>query len=350
VKLQMSIYGSNSSWGDQCGNSNQSPINLSQSASKPCDLLCDLVFDDAYISQANVIVSDEGLILQSQTGLGSCKYNGDSYNCQTLLVTHPSHHTIENIQADGEIIAIFNNPTGGILCVSSLFRVNPTQTSSSHFFNAFVPYANPNEPFTSISLGEQWGLFMMVPPAGAYFVYDGSLVVPPCQSATWVVFKSMINIDSNDFALLVKNVVPGSRPTQPVGDRTVYFNDVEQLSGGPMPHDGKTYMRCKRSGKKNEVKQIQPAGLKTKEEKHSKVKKWVDKQLEVNGFMDILGFFVQIISLVAGIYFAFDYRNDTRFMLPIVYGQKAAKWLRSLFGFESSSANFSTSVSSSPPV
>lgn len=341
----MSIYGSSSSWGDQCGTSNQSPVNLSQSTTKPCDLLCDLVFDDAYISQANVIVSDEGLILQSQTGLGSCKYNGDSYNCQTLLVTHPSHHTIENIQADGEVIAIFNSPTGGLLCVSSLFRVNPTQTPSSHFFNAFVPYANPSAPFTSISLGEQWGLFMMVPPVGSYFVYDGSLVVPPCQSTKWVVFKSMINIDSNDFALLVKNVIPGSRPLQAVGDRTVYFNDTEQLSGGPMPRDGKTYMRCKRSGKKNEVKQIQPAGLNEKKEKDSKVKKWIDKQLEINSFMDILSFIVQIASIGLGIYYAFQVRDDSRVMLPIVYGQKAAVWLRSLFGFERSSTPTYTSAS-----
>lgn len=311
-------------------------MNLSQSTTKPCDLLCDLVFDDAYISQANVIVSDEGLILQSQTGLGSCKYAGESYNCQTLLVTHPSHHTIENIQADGEVIAIFNSPTGGLLCVSSLFRVNPTQTSSTHFFNAFVPYANPSSPYTSISLGEQWGLFMMVPPAGSYFVYDGSLVVPPCQPTKWVVFKSMINIDSNDFALLVKNVVPGSRPVQAVGSRTIYFNDVEQLPGGPMPHDGKTYMRCKRSGKKNDVKPIQPAGVKEKEEKHSKVKKWIDAQLEVNSFMDILGVILQLVSIGLGIYYAFQLRSDPRTMILLVWGQKAAKWLRSFFVSDSS--------------
>lgn len=352
----MSIYGSSSSWTDQCGGSNQSPINLAQSIAKPCDLLCDLVFDDAYISQANVIVSDEGLILQSQTGLGSCKFNGDSYNCQTLLITHPSHHTIENIQADGEVVAIFNSPTGGLLCVSSLFRVNPTQTSSSHFFNAFVPYADPSVPFTSVSLGEQWGLFMMVPPVSSYFVYDGSLVVPPCQSTKWVVFKSMINIDSNDFALLVKNVVPGSRPVQALGTRDLYFNDVEQLPGGPMPKDGKAYMRCKRSGKKNEVKQIQPAGAKEKKEKEpSAISKWVERQLKVNSMMEIFAFVIKIGAIFMGLKYAtstagyslhFGFppiqkvagAGDPRIMTPIRWGEKVAAWLRSLFGLESSSS------------
>ena len=343
----MSIYGSSSSWTDQCGTSNQSPINLAQSTTKPCDLLCELVFDDAYISQANVIVSDEGLILQSQTGLGSCKFNGDSYNCQTLLVTHPSHHTIENIQADGEVVAIFNSPTAGLLCVSTLFRVNPTQSSATHFFNAFVPYANPSVPSTSISLGEQWGLFMMVPPTGSYFVYDGSLVVPPCQPTKWVVFKSMINIDSNDFALLVKNVTPGSRPVQPVGTRDVFFNDTEQLPGGPMPHDGKTYTRCKRSGKKNEVKTIQPAGLNDKKEKKpNAIVKWVQRQVEINSFMDVLATVIKLAAVILGFWYAWSSRDDPRAMVPILWGQKAAVWLRSLVGLERSSANIVTSTSS----
>lgn len=346
----MSIYGSSSTWGDQCGNSNQSPINLAQSTAKPCDLLCDLVFDDAYISQANVIVSDEGLILQSQTGLGSCKYGGDSYNCQTLLVTHPSHHTIENIQADGEVVAIFNSPSGGLLCVSSLFRVNPTQNSSTHFFNAFVPYANPSAPFTSISLGEQWGLFMMVPPTGSYFVYDGSLVVPPCQATKWIVFKSMINIDSNDFALLVKNVSPGSRPVQPVGSRQIYFNDVEQLPGGPMPHDGKTYMRCKRSGKKNDVKQIKQAPLKeNKEHKPNAISRWVQKQYENNQIMGWITVLIQLVAVGFGAWYAWTNRDDPRALEPIKWGQKGAAWLRSLFGF-SNSYSGPVATSSSLPV
>ena len=134
----MSIFTSSSSWGGSCSSINQSPINLSQSSAKPCDLLCELVFDDAYIPSASVSVSNEGLVLQSTSGLGSCKFNGEGYTCQYILVNHPSHHTIENIQADAEVIAIFKSGSK-ILCISSLVRVNPAQTSSTHFFNSFIP-------------------------------------------------------------------------------------------------------------------------------------------------------------------------------------------------------------------
>lgn len=333
----MSIYNSSSSWGGQCQNSGQSPINLAQSVSKPCDLLCELVFDDAYISQANVIVSDEGLILHSDSGLGSCKFNGEGYTCKDVLVTHPSNHTVENIQADAEVIAIFTNPTGSYLCVSSLVRVNPNQTDASHFFNAFVPYANPEAGATSISLGEQWGLFMMAPPTGAYFVYDGSLTTPPCQTTKWVVFKSMINIDPNDFALLVKNVPAGSRPTQSVGDREILFNDTENLPGGPIPKDGKVYIRFKKPKKKTDGAVRQAPLSSTQSSENSKkpwaITRWIKGQLEVNSFLDILS----VVLMVAAAYYAWIYGKKVA-MEPPYYGlyiilkvQALAAWIRNLF-------------------
>jgi carbonic anhydrase len=331
----MSVYSSSTTWGGNCSNPNQSPVNLSQSTSKPCDLLCDLVFDDAFIPQANVMISDEGLVLNSTSGLGSCKFNGEGYTCNTLLLSHPSHHTIETIQADAEVIAIFTNPTGKFLCVSSLIRVNPHQTPSTHFFNAFIPYGNPSADYTPVNLGDNWGLFMMVPPSGSYFVYDGSLVTPPCQTTTWVVFKSMINIDSNDFALLVKNVNPGSRPLQELGNREVFFNDTEQLVGGPMPHDNKTYMKCRRAGKPT-TKPVTsvPLGDKHNEKKPSHLKNasdWVSKQIEINGFMELLSAALMIVSFLVGIRFGWDVSKEDFNLKPMIWGQYIGEKIRWVF-------------------
>jgi carbonic anhydrase len=309
----MSIYASSTSWG--CPSTNQSPVNLSQSSAKPCDLLCELVMDQVQVPQANVMISDEGLILQNTAGLGTCKYNGEGFTCDMVLINHPSHHTIENIQADAEVIAIFTNPSGNYLCVSSLVRVNSSQSTSTQFFNKFVPFANPTEQYTAVNLGDDWGLNMMVPPNGSYYVYDGSMVVPSCQSAKWIVFKSMINIDSNDFALLVKNVTPGSRPIQPLGDREVFFNDSEQLPGGPMPNDNKTYMRCRRLGKsKPEVKDVAPAGAKKEKDKEESKKphpavKWAQDQIAANGILEILNAVLMIVAF----YYGFQYGRDIEF-------------------------------------
>jgi len=274
--------------------------------------------------------------LQSTTSLGSCKFNGEGYTCNNLLLTHPSHHTVENIQADAEVVAFFTNPTGKLLCVSSLVRVNPSETPSSQFFNAFVGYANPSVQYTPVNLGDNWGLFMMVPPAGAYYVYDGSLVVPPCQSTTWVVFKSMINIDSNNFALLVKNVSPGSRPIQALGDREVFFNDVQQLPGGPMPHDNKAYMRCRRVAKKGETKPVQRAPLGEKVDKPgilTHIHKFTSKQIERNGVLALFDVVLMLLSLVLGVYYGYQFGTDVKYtqysLKPILWLQGFASWIKS---------------------
>jgi carbonic anhydrase len=333
----MSIYGSSSSWGGNCSASNQSPINLSQSFAKPCDLLCELVFEDAYISSAAVSVSNEGLVLQSTSGLGSCKFNGEGYTCQMLLITHPSHHTVENIQADVEVVAVFKAGSK-VLCVSALARVNPAQSSSTHFFNSIIPYANSSTESTMVNLGDNWGLFMMIPTNGSYYVYDGSLPVPDCDSAKYIVFKTMINIDPNDFALLTKNVTPGSRPIQGLGDREVFFNDTEQLPGGPIPHDNKTYMRCKRSPRKGgDVKKVtQPdvSGEKSKKTKawHEPITGFAKEQIAANGVISVVDGIILILSLCLGVGMAYYYYSRVPSILILNWvSQYIARWIRSFF-------------------
>lgn len=314
-----------------CKNSNQSPINLSQSGAEPCNILCDLVFDDAYIAQANVAVTQFGLMIASSTNLGSCKYNGHSYSCNLVLVNRPSHHTIDGIQAEGEVIAYFKSPTEGNLCVSSLFRVNPGKTHSIHFFNAFIPYGNSENP-TSISLGEQWGLFMMVPPTGSYYVYDGVTLDGQCSSTKWVVFKHMINIDQNDFALLVRNTKSQFRGIQSLGDRKIFYNDVEQLTGGPMPKDGKTYMRCKRTGRKNnDVKNVSSAPLQENKPSTGMIKtlnEWLFGQIHTNGIISIISFLFSILAIGLGVYYGWKYTGTYDGLTISRWAQKLGEWIR----------------------
>jgi len=293
--------------------------------------MCELVMDDVMVPQANVIVGDEGLIVDNEAGLGSCKFNGEGYTCTKVVVNHPSHHTIENIQADAEVIAIFTNPTGKFLCVSSLVRANSAQTPATHFFNSFVTFADTTKPYTTVNLGENWGLNMMVPPTGSYYVYDGSMVFPGCESAKWVVFKAMINMDPNDFANLVKTNAPGSRSIQPLGDREVFFNDIASLPGGPMPHDNKTYMRCKRLGKKQDVKPVSAPDVKGEKAKAtavSGVTKFVSDMYSKNEAMQVLDVILLICAVTLGAYAAWQTKNADFLVTPAVYTESMASTIR----------------------
>jgi carbonic anhydrase len=293
--------------------------------------MCELVMDDVMVAQANVVVGDEGLIVDNEAGLGSCKFNGEGYTCTKIVVNHPSHHTIENIQADAEVIAIFTNPTGKFLCVSSLVRANSAQTPATHFFNSFVGFGDTTKPYTTVNLGENWGLNMMIPSAGSYYVYDGTSVFPPCVQSKWVVFKAMINMDPNDFANLVKTNAPGSRSIQPLGDREVFFNDIASLPGGPMPHDNKTYMRCKRLGKKQDVKPVSSPdvkGEKSKATAPSGITKFVSDMYSKNEAMQVLDVILLIAAVVLGAYAAFQAKNAEFLVTPAMYTESLGVTIR----------------------
>ena len=310
----MSIFSSQSTWTGACSGANQSPINLSTSIAKPCNMSCDLVFDDGLATTAETALTDEGLFMYGS--LGSCKFRGESYSCIGIVVNHPSHHTIEGVQTDGEIVAFFQKPTGEQLRVSSLFRVNQTETASLSFFKQFVPYAQTTYSKTMLN---NWSIAQMVPPAGAYFVYDGSRLIPGCQPAEWVVFKAMINMDPTDFAFLVKNVQAGSRAVQPLGNREIFFNDVAALSGGPMPHDNKTYMRCRPTGKKGKTIPVQKVDLRTTEAKEreqaskkedpNSVSYHVKKQLSNFSIEEIFMFIVLALCTLGGAYAGYSAFN-----------------------------------------
>jgi hypothetical protein len=294
--------------------------------------------DDGNVSQASVSVSDEGMILESSSGLGSCKFRGESYVCQGLSVNHPSHHTIEGVQADGEVTAIFRKPTGELMCMSTLFRINSAQTPSYGFFKQFIPYAVTTGE-TKVQMRD-WSISSLVPPEASYYVYQGSTLVPPCAPCEWVVFKSMINMDQGDFAYLVRNAEAGSRPVQGLGDREVFFNDTNNVPGGPMPHDNKFYLKLRPTGntKKLETKAVD---LKSnigkskadadEEAKHpttllGQADKAKNDYVATVGTLGLVLAVVAVIAVGVGIYKGYDGSKTTPFTFEFMRGW--AIWTR----------------------
>jgi hypothetical protein len=145
----MSLYTSASAWPDSakaCGAPKQSPINLSQSFAKSCDLLCELVLDDVAVDSAEMIGdSERGLILKYGQAKPTCKFNGDGYTAFQSVMTNPSQHTVEGVQAQAEFITYFSSPAGKQLAVSILVRTMPGDSASVRFFNAFVPFLTQSD-------------------------------------------------------------------------------------------------------------------------------------------------------------------------------------------------------------
>jgi carbonic anhydrase len=304
----MSIF-SNQAWPGACMSANQSPINLSQSSAKPCDLSCSFSFDDMTPPSGEVTISDEGILLLGAKG--SCKFREQTYTCDFISVNHPSHHTLEGVQADGEVVVYCRSPTGDMLMVSALFRVNPNDTPSSSFFKQFVPYAQTTGS-TQVSLNG-WSLKNI--ESGAYYVYSGSSLVPPCVPSECVVFKTMINMDPTDFSFLVRNVQAGSRNIQSLGNRDVFYNE-NSGNNFALPHDNKTYlvMRPLKGNNMKKPKAPRTVDLKTEEAKQlansNEDKKSttaaIKKHVSENPW-EIIGMIVSLLLTIGGVYYAYHH-------------------------------------------
>lgn len=255
----MSIFSSQTSWTGMCAGANQSPIHLSQGSAKPCKGTCDLKVDASNVTSCSVFTSDEGFGMAART-LGSCTYNNMSYNCYLLTINHPSHHTIEkNSQADGEVVAHFRSAQGDNLQVCVQFYVNPSPGPSIDFFKQIIPYVDTQSEYSVNLTG--WSLQQMIPDDGSYYMYDGSTMNPPCMPAETIVFKSSINIDQTDFALLVNKVTAGSRSIQALGNREIFYNDGADT--GFLPHDNKTYLVMKPLKPQKKKPELAKVDLKT---------------------------------------------------------------------------------------
>lgn len=114
-------------------------INLSRSFAKPCDILCDLTIDDVAISQTQVYKAFDTVVAAFQDQMPSIKFNGEGYSCEGLFVKAPSWHTIEDIRADAELVALCKNPQGKTVLVSTLLRTNSGSSRMNTFLNGFIP-------------------------------------------------------------------------------------------------------------------------------------------------------------------------------------------------------------------
>lgn len=90
-------------------------INLSRSFARPCDILCDLTVDDVAIASLTVMVWGDVLVVNFDGQKPSLKFNGEGYTVENLALKVPSWHTIEDIRADAEVVAIATRPGGDMV-------------------------------------------------------------------------------------------------------------------------------------------------------------------------------------------------------------------------------------------
>lgn len=313
-------------------------INLSRSVTRPCDILCDLTIDDVAIGGGKVSVEKgNGVALLFTDQQPSLKFNGQGYTIHAMIIRGPSWHTIEDIRADAECVVIAQNPKGDTLCMSVLLRTNTASSPINTSIHGWLPYAVDGNQ-VSVKLGDDWSLTKMIPPDPAYFTYKGVLPWSGDAKVQWVVFRTMGNIEPNDYALLTK-LIPAVPTKLNTTTSEIFFNETSHIAGVP---DGKAYMRCKRVQKKGEttrITQVAPArGLSTaastaaaEAESENSTITWIKKAtygyIVDAGAGNVLDAVVFGIAILAGAYAAYTISGSPRALSLSLTAQKGAKGL-----------------------
>jgi hypothetical protein len=116
-----------------------------------------------------------------------------------------------------------------------------------------------------------------------------------------------------------------------LGDREFFFNDIASLPGGPMPHDNKAYMRCKRLGKKQDVKPVSAPDVKSEKAKmapSSGITKFVTDMYSKNEAMQILDVILLIGAVMLGGYAAWQTKNAEFLVTPAVFAESTGATVR----------------------
>lgn len=95
-------------------------------------------------------------------------------------------------------------------------------------------------PHSEARLARQLPLELLLPAEKSqYYTYYGSLTTPPCSEVvTWIDYKKSIPLSHDqveEFRRLQNTdgdyMTHNNRPVQPIGDRIVLFNEIENYNG-----------------------------------------------------------------------------------------------------------------------
>lgn len=180
----------------------------------------------------------------------------ETYELKKILFHTPSEHVIKDEFYIGEAQLIHESPGGKVLAVSVLIKeegdvmqpgmdrwlmaVPDAMYDEKKIMEGGMSKANPDILPAAASAPPNAGLPLrrmpgfkpvtfnfnpmdLLPEKHSYYVYKGSLTMPPCtEDVQWHVLKEPIRITNMQMQYMVKPMKRNSRTKQPIYGRTVY--------------------------------------------------------------------------------------------------------------------------------
>lgn len=225
------------SWNDnfkRCGAPGQSPINIDTELIKYCKSLCE--FTTMYKpSKCFVTLSNNLLKIKYSSG-SYLNFENVLYELTEITIHTPTLHSLDNTKYDMEICMIHKlsddntatttskTPNGVIL--SRLYEIGPHYGSSDSFINQIINDL-PGEDIKyekEIDVSGKWGASMLIPTIKSFYMYDGSLPFPPCDTNYKViVYEDIGTIGRTNIERIKLNLGENIRNIQPINNRIVFY-------------------------------------------------------------------------------------------------------------------------------
>ncbi|WP_161042399.1 carbonic anhydrase [Elizabethkingia anophelis] len=214
-------------WGKIKGNEkcnekgNQSPINIviSQVINNNSLPNTEYHYKDADIKN----IEDNGHSLQFNFNKdGFIKYHAKTYELIQFHAHEESEHTIDGMRYPLELHFVHKAIDGSILVVGVMVK-DGMENSYFEKLSVFKAIAKNNKENTDIIFNPE----KMYPVNKAYYMYTGSLTIPPCsENVIWILFKNPITMTVDEIESIAKYLPKNNnRPVQPLSARIVFGKD-----------------------------------------------------------------------------------------------------------------------------
>jgi carbonic anhydrase len=202
----------------------QSPVDLATRAPFPVEAkdLPNLVFR---YGTTKLHLVNNGHTVQADVDKGSTvEIDGAVWTLVQLHFHAPSEHSLDGLHYPMEMHLVHAGPDGKPGLVVGVFLVqggdNPAFTPLLSDLPK-VKGARKDDASVTVDLAR------LLPGNRAYLVYDGSLTTPPCtEGIRWYVLQSPGGITGEQMGafVLLPNMTPSNRPTQPLSGRKILLD------------------------------------------------------------------------------------------------------------------------------
>ena len=204
--------GAPGSWGDLEANFKVCKLGLEQT---PIDLTNGIKGDTGAVSfdykPMPLRIVNNGHTIQVNAASGcSCGIGGIRYELLQFHFHHPSEHLLAGKAFDLECHFVHKASDGAIAVVGVFIRPGAANAALKAVFDKMPKAAGPE-----LSTGDYIDPGALLPKAGGYFRYMGSLTTPPCsEGLTWTVYREPLEASVEQIRQFAALFANNARPVQ----------------------------------------------------------------------------------------------------------------------------------------